>query len=166
MTSVPCNIAKGSVAAQKPAEVAKLLCPSDIESNLSFAAQKFEHGWMFDRLDTKVIYVLIDLPNHKTWKRFQDTWQKGDKDDSCQQIPATPTPLKKPLHGFGRVWCPEIGLSSTDRSDIGYGVSDEASWSPSFQPFENGLIFGGKPLNLGGQQTPVFVLYLSDSTWQ
>lgn len=57
--------------------------------------------------DTRQIYVL--LADH-SWQAYNDTWQEGQPEFSCNPLTVAPKSPPLPRRGFGKLWCAVDGL--------------------------------------------------------
>ncbi len=98
-------------------------CPATQAKEVNTAFQSFEKGMMIWRGDTRKIYVLF---NDGTWQALDDTWQEGDNVGTD----AAPQGLKKPEHGFGKVWFQIAGVSV-----LGWATADEISYKGTWEMY-------------------------------
>jgi hypothetical protein len=108
----------------------KLGCASN-EAHVTWLAEEFfEHGLMYWRKDTNLIYVIF---NGGKWGVYANTWKEGDPGYSCGPESSPPTPQM----GFGRVWCDTRDV----RSGLGNALTAEGGADGTVQDFERGFIF-------------------------
>lgn len=114
-------------------------CPfSSTEQGVQDAEQKFEHGHMFWRADIDRYYVVYDGGGitYGAWASYSRTMGAIQ---NCPEEP--PAGLRKPISGFGDIWCVLGGANSP----TGWAVDQEYGFVPkqgiSVQDFEHGVIF-------------------------
>jgi len=95
----------------------------------TWSIQPFERGWMY-RSNTGTIFVLYQ---EGTFATFHDTWREGQP-ESCQALP--PKGLRKPIRGFGLVWCKEPGV----RDKLGWATEETKNVSGLYQTFAQGAL--------------------------
>ena len=123
-------------------------CAIASEQTVQAAEQQFEGGYAYWRADVRQVYVLY---GNSTWAIFADTWQEGDPE---KPVEAPPSGRLAPVRGIGRVWRESQGV----RTQLGWAVAPERTFSGVAQPFERGLM-------LWSSARRTYVLY-ADGTWQ
>ena len=154
--------AQGEFAALWQTYRGKLGCPVDVQPKIiQDAEQPFEQGHMFWRADSRFAYVVYQSgAKSGTFQMFNDMWEEGDPDYSCQ---ASPPPGRiQPKRGFGAVWCALGGPNAP----IGWGLEDEVgkgagNGDPMVQDFETGVIFRDSD---GTMSRKAYILF-SDGTF-
>ncbi len=110
----------------------ELGCPINRVHTVFTAEQPFLGGQMYWRSDTRQIYVIY----HNGISRiFQDEWSEGMPEDSCPDV-EPPGGGKRPIRGFGKVWCENPDV----RAELRGGIHKEGGHDDLVEDFENGTI--------------------------
>jgi serine/threonine protein kinase len=110
----------------------RLGCAANQSHTTWMAEEHFEHGKMFWREDTDLVYVLYDAGEQVI---YQSNWQGSDPEYSCPDIAPSESP-PTPIRGFGRIWC----THETVRSGLGWATIHEVGYHGTVQDFEGGSI--------------------------
>ena len=148
----PCEVAVvhsfGQLEAANSGVGRRVGCAIASEQTVQAAEQQFEGGYVYWRADVRQVYVLY---GNSTWAIFADTWQEGDPEKAVE---APPSGRLAPVRSIGRVWRESQGV----RTQLGWAVAPERTFSGVAQPFERGLM-------LWSSARRTYVLY-ADGTWQ
>ncbi len=107
------------------------------EQSPPMSQEAFLRGFMFWREDTRQIHV---LHSEGTWQVFPDTWTPDQPLYSCPDVAPSQSP-PTPLHGFGKVWCEQLGGPS---AAIGWAKTIEEGYTGAAMEFERGLMLWSK----------------------
>jgi hypothetical protein len=121
--------------------------PVTPQQGIPYAHQFFvTGGYLFERLDTRQIYVLY--PTNE-WEMYEDDWQEGQDIEDL----TPPAGVYAPTEGFGKLW----RKSPAVKSGLGWGSLPRTTGvDGAVQQFERGLmLFNG----LGTKQ--IYTLYIT-----
>ncbi len=137
-TATPCPPPLARFAGAYARWAARLGCPTEAGAEVQWAGQRFEHGLVLWRGDTRQIYVLTAGDGAATWASYSDTWQEGmpDRDPSLQAPPG----CEQPIRGFGKVWREQLG---GPQAALGWAVEGEQGYGDYWQPCTSGQLVAG-----------------------
>lgn len=147
-TPTPCPGAAAPFQAAYGRWSGRLGCPTS-QGLAPMALQRFEHGWLLWRGDTKEIYALTSNGASGTWAVYPDTWREGQPESDPALQP--PKGRLQPVRGFGLVWRTQLG---GPQAGIGWALEPEQGYSGAWQAFNGGLL-------IAAPQGRVFALFIN-----
>jgi hypothetical protein len=125
--------------------------PVTPQQGIPYAHQFFATGgYLFERLDTRLIYVLY--PTNE-WEMYEDDWQKGEDVDDL----TPPAGGYAPTEGFGKLWRERPVV----KSGLDWGSLPRTTGTDgAVQQFERGLM-----LFNGLESKQIYALYITSDNY-